>query len=197
MWWDSTHLGNYMYKVTVNHKVWLDTSLLTCIDNLFASLAGGRTFSKLDPIQAYLQVPLEEDSKETPTRASRAIIIYPLEYHQRSHFPMNNGRNSVWHSSCVCLLGWPTSDRQVRSKTLNEELTRLESAGLRHKCAKCTFLLLSGENLGHSISAEGVRPTEKVHAVADAPAQRMCLSYGPSWGWLIFTRYFKHPSTPL
>ena len=52
------------YKVTINRAAKPDTYPLPRIEDLFTSLNGGKTFSKLDLAHAYLQVPLEEDSKD-------------------------------------------------------------------------------------------------------------------------------------
>ena len=50
------------YKVTVNRAAKLDKYPIPRIE-LFASLAGGKTFSKLDLSYAYLQIPLEKQSR--------------------------------------------------------------------------------------------------------------------------------------
>ena len=55
------------YKVTVNQASKLDKYALPRIDYLLASLAGGKSFSKLDLAQAYLQVLLEDESKKFTT----------------------------------------------------------------------------------------------------------------------------------
>ena len=52
------------YKVTVNRAAKLDTYPLPRIDDLFASLAGGITFTKLDLAHAYQQILLDEGSKK-------------------------------------------------------------------------------------------------------------------------------------
>ena len=52
------------YKVTVNQSLPVEQYLLPKPDDLFATLAGGKVFSKLDLSQAYLQVQLDE--KSTP-----------------------------------------------------------------------------------------------------------------------------------
>ena len=58
-------------------------------------------------------------------------------------------------------------------KTLDEVLSRLETAGLRLKQNKCAFLLPSVEYLGHRISAKGLQSTdEKVQAIEKAPTPR-------------------------
>ena len=52
------------YKVTVNRASKLNVFLFHRIEDLFASLAGGKKFSKLDLAHAYQQVLLDEQSKK-------------------------------------------------------------------------------------------------------------------------------------
>ena len=52
------------YKLTVNWVAKLETYPLPQIEDFFASLAGGKTFSKLDLAQAYLQVELDQSAKK-------------------------------------------------------------------------------------------------------------------------------------
>ena len=51
------------YKVTVNQSLEIDQYPLPKPEDLFASLAGGEKFSKIDLTQAYLQMLLEEESR--------------------------------------------------------------------------------------------------------------------------------------
>ena len=55
------------YRMTVNQASRLDLYPLPRVDELFATLAGGKTFSKLDLQHAYLQLPLETNSKQYTT----------------------------------------------------------------------------------------------------------------------------------
>ena len=55
------------YKLTINQEALMDTYPLPRIEDLFASLAGGTVFSKLDLVHAYLQIPLDEESKKLVT----------------------------------------------------------------------------------------------------------------------------------
>ena len=57
--------GNF--NVTINQESQLDTYPLPKIEDLFTKLSGGKYFSKLDLSQAYLQLPLEDSSKEFVT----------------------------------------------------------------------------------------------------------------------------------
>ena len=55
------------YKVTVNHSLQVDQYPLPKLEDLFALLAGGAKFLKIDLTQAYLQLQLEEESREFVT----------------------------------------------------------------------------------------------------------------------------------
>ena len=52
------------FKATVNPVSALDHYPIPKVEDLFATLAGGKLFSKIDLSQAFQQVPLEEESKK-------------------------------------------------------------------------------------------------------------------------------------
>ena len=52
------------FKVTVNPVAKLDRYPIPCIEDLLATLGGGKSFSKLDMSQAYQQVELDESSRQ-------------------------------------------------------------------------------------------------------------------------------------
>jgi len=52
------------YKVTVNKVIKQDRYPLPLIDELFANLAGGKVFTKLDLSQAYHQIALDSASRK-------------------------------------------------------------------------------------------------------------------------------------
>ena len=78
------------YKVTINQALDVDQYPLPKPDDLFATLAGGKKFTKLDLSQAYQQLELDEDSSQYVT--STLIEGYtasqgcPLEWPQLRHF---------------------------------------------------------------------------------------------------------------
>ena len=52
------------YKLTVNRAASMDTYPIPSIHYLFSNLAGGIIFSKLDMSQAYVQLCLDDQSKQ-------------------------------------------------------------------------------------------------------------------------------------
>ena len=62
------------FKVSLNNQLNVDQYPLPKVDDVFASLAGGQRFTKIDLHQAYLQLEMEDESKEylhsTRTRVS-------------------------------------------------------------------------------------------------------------------------------
>ena len=55
------------YKVTVNRAAKVDKYPIPKIEDLFNSLSGGKRFSKIDLSHAYMQIELDESSKEYVT----------------------------------------------------------------------------------------------------------------------------------
>lgn len=55
------------YKVSVNPVLQVDKYSLPKPEDLFAALAGGEKFTKLDLTQAYLQLQLDDEARECTT----------------------------------------------------------------------------------------------------------------------------------
>ena len=166
------------YKVTVNQAAKIDTYPLPRIDDLLALLGLGKSFTKLDLAHAYLQIPLDEESKQY------AVINTQKGLYKYNRLPFGvSSAPSIFQRTMEGILrGIPKvcvyiddilvtgETDQEHLSTLDKVLTRLAEAGLRLKQQKCHFLKPSVEYLGYNISAEGLRPTaEKVRAMAEAP----------------------------
>lgn len=152
------------YKLTVNQAPKLDSYPIPKIKDLFATLAGGKNFSKLDMSQSYQQLPLEEESK-------KYVVIntqWGLYRYNRLLFGISSAPGIFQRTmeNLVQGISWVVvfiDDILITGTTehkhlvgLEEVLTRLEEAGLR----------LKKHHLGHRIDAEGLHPiTEKVEAV--------------------------------
>ena len=165
------------YKLTVNQASQVDTYPLPLVDSLFASLAGGKSFTKLDLAHAYNQLQLDEDSRKYVTinthkglfqytRLPFGVASAPAIF-QRTMESILRGLPHV----CVYLddiLVTGESDA-AHIHNLTAVLDRLESAGIRLKREKCAFMLPKVEYLGHTITARGLQPqATKVRAIADA-----------------------------
>ena len=69
------------YKVTANRATLTESYPLPLVDELMTDLAGGKYFTKLDLSQAYLQLPLDNESSELltiPTRDCSSTTGYHL-----------------------------------------------------------------------------------------------------------------------
>ena len=99
------------YKATVNQSFQVDQYPLPKPDDLFALLAGGQKFSKLDMSQAYQHMQLDKQSQpymcmlpSTPIRASTAVLGYPFYYcFCASHFSAYDGHHFAGNTPCSVL----------------------------------------------------------------------------------------------
>ena len=167
------------YKVTVNRAAKLDTYPLPRIDALFASLAGGITFTKLDLAHAYEQILLDEGSKKFVVinkqkglfrynRLPFGVASAPAIFQRTIEGILQGIPHVCVYIDDILVTG---KSEEEHLQTVDEVLSRLEAAGLRLKRNKCTVMLPSMEYLGHTISAEGLQPTtEEVCAIVEAPA---------------------------
>ena len=171
------------FKQTVNKASTLDKYSIPKIDDLFASLAGGQKFTKLDMSQACQQLCLDDDSKKyVVINTSKGLFCY-----NRLPFGISSAPGIFQRVIEGLLQGIPkvvvylddilitgsTTDEHLRN--LTEVLKRLEEAGLRLKREKCEFLSTSVVYLGHRIDAEGLHPTaDKVDAIHEAPTPQNC-----------------------
>ena len=166
------------YKLTVNSVANIESYPLPRIDDLLASLAGGKVFSKLDLSHAYLQLALAEESKKFVTISTHKGLFQ----YNRMPFGVASAPAIFQRTMEGILQGIPhvhvyiddilvaDTSKEEHLKTLEMVLSRLEKYGIKLKRAKCKFMLPSVEYLGYHISGEGIRPTEeKRRAIVDAP----------------------------
>ena len=166
------------FKVSVNPVLLAEQYPLPRIEDIFANLAGGKHFSKLDLRQAYHQLEVTEESKKYLT----------INTH-KSLFQYNRLVFGITSSPAICqraidqvLQGVPGNqcildDMLISGKTDEEHLENLESvlkrlqdAGLKANKEKCVFFKDRVQFCGHEIDKEGLHKTqEKIEAVVNAP----------------------------
>ncbi|XP_048059455.1 uncharacterized protein K02A2.6-like [Megalobrama amblycephala] len=139
----------------------------------------GKRFSKLDLSQAYLQMKVDESSKELLT-----IVTHKgLFRYQRLPFGITSAPSLFQRAMDQVLSGLSgvqcyLDDILVTGRTEAEHLSNLDSTlqrlkeyGLRVRKDKCEFFKQSVEYLGHVIDADGLhKAPSKVRAVLEAPA---------------------------
>ena len=75
--WEVPHLQKLDYKVTVNQVLMVEEYPSTIPEELLSTLAGGKVFSQLDLFQAYLQLPVDEESKQYLTiKTHQGLYVY-------------------------------------------------------------------------------------------------------------------------
>ena len=169
------------YKVTINHAARLEKYPIPRIEELFTSLAGGKTFSKLDLSHAYLQIPLDEASRRLVTinthkglfeyrRLPLGIVSAPSIFQRVMENLLQGIPRVCVYLDDILVTG---STEEEHLSNLAQVLTRLGTAGTRLKREKCAFMLDRVSYLGHVISCEGLRTGDlKVKAIVDAPDPR-------------------------
>lgn len=166
------------FSVTVNPLLIVDEHPLPTIDELFASMAGGKIFSKIDLKQAYLQLPLAESERE----------ILTLNTH-KGLYQCNRlmygvaAAPAIWQRTIENILsGIPgvavfLDDIRVSGKNLEEHMARLELVfkqlskyNLRINKEKCEFLQDNITYCGYVIGKSGIsKEKQKIEAVRKMP----------------------------
>lgn len=166
------------FKVTVNPVLNVEKYPQPRREDLFASLAGGKTFSKVDLASAYLQMEVEEDSKQyltinTPKGLFRynrlvfGIASAPAIFQRAIETILQRIPGVIVYQDDILVTG--NTDKE-HLQSLTTVLERLEHYGLRVKLSKCSFFAQSITYLGHKIDKDGVSTVQnKVQAVKDAP----------------------------
>ena len=159
------------YKLTVNPASSVDPYPLPRINELLASTARAKIFSKLD--LSYLQLELEEDSKPLTTISTHkelykfGLSFAPAVFQRTIEGILGDIPKMLVYIDNILVFG--TSEEE-HLRTLDAVLTRLEETGMRLKLSKCFFRLPSIKYLEHKISAEEIQLTEeKKRAILEAP----------------------------
>ena len=195
------------YRVTVNKVAKVDAHPIPRAEDLFASLSGGKSFSKLDVAHAYLQLPLDEESQKMVTinthkglfqyqRLPFGISSAPAIFQRKMESILEGIPHVCVYIDDILITG-PSSDEHLASLKL--VLSKLEEAGMRLKREKCSFLMPSVEYLVHKISAEGILPMDdKVEAIKKAPIPQNVAELRCFLGMIsYYTKFLKNLSTTV
>lgn len=184
------------FKHTINPVSKLDRYPIPKVKNLFAKLAGRKSFTKIDLSQAYQQLVLGDESKQYVvistqkglfcyTRFPFGISSAPGVFQRVMESILQGVPNVVVYIDDILITG---ASEQEHLETLDCVLERLEIAGLRVKKHKCRFMV---EYLGYRIDAKGLHPTpEKVQAVKEAPCPKNVQELKVYLGLLTYYSFF-------
>ena len=149
------------FKVTINPVLQVDQHPLPNLNEVLSTLAGGKSFMKLDLTAAYQQMLLDNESAKLVTlnthkglykctQFSFGVASAPAVF-QRA---MDSILQGIPHVVCYIndILITETSEAEHR-RNLEVELLRLQENGLRLQCNKCHFFQRSVDFLGHVTAA--------------------------------------------
>ena len=166
------------YKVTINPVIREYKFPLPRVEDIFVKMAGGQRFSKIDLKNAYLQMEVEETSKQyLKINTHKGLFRY-----NRLPFGIKTAP-SIWQRAMEqTLQGIPNvevmlDDIIVTGKSdaahlenLEAVLKRLAEKNLRINVQKCRFFMERIEYCGHEIDKDGLHKTNaKIEAVQNAP----------------------------
>ena len=148
------------------------------IQDLTASLAGQRIFSKIDLVRAYNQVPVAEaDIPKTAVATPFGLFEFlrmpfglrnAAQTFQRFMDQVCRGLESVYVYLDDILVASENSEQHLLH--LRKLFERLAQHGVTINPEKCCFGCAEVSFLGHQLSAEGITPlTDKVQAIMDYP----------------------------
>ena len=192
------------YKVSANKAMICDIHPIPTSEDLFAMMAGGTSFTKLDLSHAYLQLQLADSAREylvinthkglfQYTRMPFGIKSAPAIF-QRTMDNLLQGLDYVGvYIDDILITG------KSEEQHLNEVLSRLKKAGVRLKQEKCVFMADEVTYLGHRLNREGIQPTgAKVEAINKAQKPRNISELRAFLGMVNFYgKFMENLSTPL
>lgn len=166
------------FKVSVNPVLRTVQYPLPLIEDIFASLAGGEKFSKIDLAHAYLQMEVEESSKKFLTiNTHKGLFRYSRLVFGVASAPvlwqiaMDRVLQGIPSTQCYLddiIVTGKNDDEHLEN--LSKMLTRLSEYGLHAKRSKCEFFRSEISHCGHVIDKRGLHKSkEKIEAVLKAP----------------------------
>ena len=195
------------YKVTVNQAVEDEQYPLPTVQDLFATLAGGTVFSKLDMSHAYAQLSVDKESQKylcinthkglyAYTKLPYGIKSAPKIFQSMMDKILHGLPKVVCFQDDILVTG---ENKEEHMQVLAEVLERLEKHNVKLQRKKCDFLSGSVVYLGYRIDAQGLHPlAEKVEAIVNAPEPKNVSELKSFLGMIqYYARFLPDVSTKL
>ena len=166
------------YSMTLNKCMNTVQYPLPTIEDVLGNMGCAKIFSKVDLQQAYLQLPLDESSKQyTTINTCEGLFMYNYMPFGISSAPgifqsficqvLSGIKNVIIYQDDILVM---TKSKEEHNSVLDSVLNRLFSAGVKLNLKKCDFFTQSVQYLGYTFTNKGVQPSsEKIRAILDAP----------------------------
>ena len=166
------------YKVSINPHLEVNKYPLSHPEEIFTALNGGEKFTKLDLSEAYLQIALEEQSRNLVvinthkglyrfTRLPYGVASAPAIFQQIMDQILPQREGIICYLDDILITG---KNNHEHLQNLEAVLKRLEEYNLRIKKPKCCFFQDKVEFLGKVVTKEGIAASSgKVEAVLKIP----------------------------
>ena len=193
------------YRMTLNPVMCVDKYPLLRIEDIFASLAGGQRFSKIDLTQAYHQMEMDEQSKDflvinthkglfRYNRLVFGVASAPAQWQRAIDQVLQN----IPFTKCILddIIVSGSSDEE-HLNNLGAVFERLESYGLKTNLEKCEFFRDRISYCGHEIDAQGLHKSpEKLRAVKETRRPENVTEVRAYLGLVnYYHRFLEHLST--
>lgn len=187
------------FKVSVNRVSETAHYPLPTFEDLSASWAGSKFFTKLDLANAYQQLEVSDSSKQfltvnthlglfQYTRLVYGISSAPAIFQSVMDEVLKGLKGVCCYIDDVLITG--CSEKECTSR-VEAVLSRLNEYGFKLKEEKCEFLKQSVTFLGHTINEKGIHTNpEKVKALQEAPRPENVAQLGSYLGLLKYYSKF-------
>ncbi len=148
-------------------------------EEVFNKLNGGKVFSKIDLSEAYLQIPVEENSSKLLCinthrglykfdRLVFGIKVAPAIFQQVMDTMLGGFDFTFAYLDDIVI---SSKTKELHREHLNKVFAQIREFGFKVKEAKCDFCMNKIKYLGHIIDKDGRRPDpERATAIKDMPA---------------------------
>ena len=166
------------YSVHVNKFLDPVHSPLVSIDDVISRINNAKIFSTIDLAQAFLQLPLDDDSKKyTVINTSEGLFQYnylpllltasPGIFQSFMSNILDNIDNIIVYQDDILIL---TPDLKSHNDTLRKVLHTLKNCGIKLNYDKCKFYCDQVKYLGYVFDKNGIRPNpDKITPIVNAP----------------------------
>ena len=187
------------YKVSINEYLVNIEYPTPNAQDLFATLVGGRRFTRLDLKQAYQQMEVDTESQQYLTINTRkglftyirmpfGIRTAPSIFQKTMDMILSGIPGVCCFFDNILIVGSTDAEHDAR---VRQVLQPLKQRGVRLKKDKCEFGQSEVTYLGDRVDHEGLKPTkDKVKAIREAPEPRNVTELKAFLGLLNYYRHF-------